>query len=348
MNSKSLEIIDKLIHFLENGAMSAEDFPHEDILKLIRYEYSIILNDPVQLEIIKYYSVMLQRAVTNNETDSIISVLKIVLYNLRILATLRIKVKEAEAKSTIQKFMKNSTEFYFRYCNRNSTLNKVAFTGNGVIYTVITGEYDKLHIPEYINDEFDYICFTDNPELKSDIWDIRLIVNNEGLDTVRLARKTKILVHKYLKDYDYSIYVDGKIAIIGDLKNYIDKYSKGSPLLCFPHFVRDCVYLEGESCVEYKKDKELVIRDQLEQYNKEGYPVHNGLVDTACIVRSHNNSQLCKVMDDWWNEVKTKSKRDQLSFGYSCWKNNFNYDICNLFVYNNEYICKRREWEPPY
>ena len=42
-----------------------------------------------------------------------------------------------------------------------------------VVYTAITGYYDGLITPEYINKDWDYICFTDNPDLTSDFWQIR-------------------------------------------------------------------------------------------------------------------------------------------------------------------------------
>ena len=37
-----------------------------------------------------------------------------------------------------------------------------------------------------------------------------------------------------------------------------------------------------------------------------------------------------ELMDEWWNEVKSMSRRDQLSFNYVCWKKDFQYSICNL------------------
>ncbi|MDL2302121.1 DUF616 domain-containing protein, partial [Lachnospiraceae bacterium OttesenSCG-928-D06] len=176
---------------------------------------------------------------------------------------------------------------------------------------------------------------------KSDVWKIRLIENRAKLDFTRFARKHKILVHKYLAEYDYSIYVDGKIKIIGDFTQFIMKYSKGNPLLCFPHYERDCLYEEMEACVQLKKDDEFVMREQVTAYKQEGYPTHDGLIDSACLIRNHRDAQLCRVMEDWWNEVMRKSKRDQISFGYACWKNNFCYDICDLFIYDNDYtrIC---------
>jgi len=32
-------------------------------------------------------------------------------------------------------------------------------------------------------------------------------------------------------------------------------------------------------------------------------------------------------MDTWFNEIRFKSIRDQISFSYSCWKNDLDYTI---------------------
>ena len=43
-----------------------------------------------------------------------------------------------------------------------------------VIYTSVFGDNYFLHDPEVKLEGFDFICFTDNPYYKSDIWDIKL------------------------------------------------------------------------------------------------------------------------------------------------------------------------------
>ena len=199
-----------------------------------------------------------------------------------------------------------------------------------------------------IDSTLDYICFTDNANLKSDKWKICLVDNEEGLDNVRLARKYKILCHRFLSEYDYSVYVDGKIEIIGDMKEYINKYSMGRSLLCFPHFVRECMYEEARACLQFEKDNADIINRQVKAYKEDGYPENNGMIDSACLVRSHQDKELCIVMENWWDEVHNGSRRDQLSFGYVCWKQKYTYDLCDLFIYDNDYVCKKRTWEPPY
>ena len=92
-----------------------------------------------------------------------------------------------------------------------------------VVYTCITNDYDILNEPKYISLGFDYICFTDNSSLKSDVWQIRpLPKETEGLSEVKKQRFIKINPHLYLKEYDISIWVDGNVELKGDLNELID------------------------------------------------------------------------------------------------------------------------------
>lgn len=213
-----------------------------------------------------------------------------------------------------------------------------AFNGKGVIYTAITGGYDQIHDPEYVDPSLDYICFTDNPNIKTNIWTIRPIESPLGLDNIRLARYHKIMCENFVGEYDYSIWVDGKIKIIGDMKDIINKYHVNSPLLCFAHYERDCIYDEAMVCKEMGKGNPDSIDKQISRYKEENYPTHNGLVDTCVLIRKHGNENLINMLSLWWNEVKNQSVRDQLSFNYACYKTGFEYDLCNLYLYGNPYF----------
>lgn len=214
----------------------------------------------------------------------------------------------------------------------------VPFEGRGVIYSAITGGYDDVKIPKVINPNFDYILFTDNDAIQSDFWEIRKIDNQEGLDKVRLARKVKILGHEYLPEYDYSIWVDGKIQIVGNVEEYIKSYRRKEPMLCFGHYINDCIYDEKELCLKVKKDTPEIMEKQMDKYRKEGYPKKNGLIDSCVLVRDWRSDKLKKVMNIWWNEVKMYSCRDQLSFNYACWKEDFMYDTSILCALKNDYF----------
>ena len=103
--------------------------------------------------------------------------------------------------------------------------NKIA------IYTAFTGDYDTLKEPEVIDENCDYICFSDNPDLESGLWKI-VLMEDSTLDNNRKAKQYKLLPHKYLKDYKYSFWLDGTFKIKGSIREYIYENIKAhSPML---------------------------------------------------------------------------------------------------------------------
>lgn len=207
-----------------------------------------------------------------------------------------------------------------------------------VVYTAITGNYDELYTPEYVNNGWDYICFTDNPDLTSKFWQIRKMEESDDLDPIKKARKYKIQPHHYLPEYDVSLWVDGNFKIIGNIDDYIGRYVLKSSMMCIDHPDRDCVYQEAKAVVELKKDIEYIVSTQINKYMGENYPPNNGMIASGILYRKHNDPVIKDLMGGWWDEVKTMSRRDQLSFNYICWKKDFIYDICDLSYWGNEYF----------
>ena len=239
-------------------------------------------------------------------------------------------------RSDVEKLFKTHYE-YDEIVDRN--VNLLDFKDRKVaVYTAVTGSYDEPVIPTYVHDEFDYICFTDNPELKSDFWDIRLM-EESSLDNIRKVRSYKILAHKYLSDYDYSLWIDTNIELTDSIIDYVHKYSRNNKLLCIKHIERDCIYDEAHTCISSAKDTDIdVINNQMQKYEEEGYPHHNGLISSGVLFRNHNDPEVIKLMEDWFGQLLSGSYRDQLSFNYVCWKNNFTYDSADLFIIKNSYM----------
>lgn len=206
-----------------------------------------------------------------------------------------------------------------------------------VVYTAITGDYDNLREPLFINKDITYVCFTNNQKLKSDIWNIEYIQDDQ-LDNMYLAKKVKMNPDLYFQEFETSVWIDGKFEVRGDFRTYIEKYGKEKPILCFPHFQRDCIFDEAAVCICEKKGKKEDIIRQIADYYQEGYPVNNGLYEMGCIIRKHNDGLVKKLMREWEREVINYSYRDQLSFPYICWKNAFVPDICSLDINDNPWI----------
>lgn len=206
-----------------------------------------------------------------------------------------------------------------------------------VVYTAITGNYDRLKDPLFIDDNLTYVCFTNNPSIKSNVWNIEFI-ENANLDNVHLARHVKINPHLFFPDYEMSVWVDGKYQIKDDLREYALKYQKQSSILCFPHPQRTCICDELAECIFWTNENKRNMIIQVGDYFKDGYPVNNGLFETGCMVRFHNDDFVKMLMKGWENDVMEYSIRDQLSFPYICWKNGFKPDICDLDVNRNQWL----------
>lgn len=207
-----------------------------------------------------------------------------------------------------------------------------------VAYTAIIGKYDSLKEPKVISEGFDYVCFTDDDALKSSIWKIRLVKNPQGLDSSRLSRKIKILCTAFLKEYDLSIWVDGSISINCDLNIFLDKNFNGEDIVLLAHPEDNCVYEEAKACITLGKDDEEIISKQMEGYKSEGYPVKNGMIAAGLMIRNHHGNKIDEFMNSWWNEVYSKSKRDQLSFNYVLWKHKLSVGYCDFWeTFNSDF-----------
>lgn len=206
-----------------------------------------------------------------------------------------------------------------------------------VVYTCITGGYDDLIDPIYVTEGFDYVCFTDNLLLKSNIWQIRPLPKEvESLSQIKRQRYIKINAHKVLSEYDLSIWVDGNIRLGDDLNKFMDEYGIDlkSSIYVPEHPGRNSIYQEYYAILSYRKDTEERMKPQIDRYKAEGFPENYGLLQSRILIRQHNNPDCIKLMEAWFNEVKNGSHRDQLSFNYAAWKNQ---DVKFVYIDKNVY-----------
>jgi len=192
-----------------------------------------------------------------------------------------------------------------------------------VVYTSIINNYDVLVDPKIVSPNVDYICFTDTNNHSTDVWETRLVKDHD-LTPSELNRKIKILAHEYLDEYDYSLYVDGNVQIIGDITDLIDRYQKFD-FAAPTHFLRDCVYEEGEALIDAGIGNVKQIRRQIARYQKQGLPENVGLSANSTLFRWHTRSRVQSLMKSWWEEFQQSSGRDQLSLPYVAWRENSDY-----------------------
>ena len=88
---------------------------------------------------------------------------------------------------------------------------------------------------------------------------------------------------------------------------------------------RTCAYDEASACIQRGKDASDTINSQMRRYREEGFPANYGLAETTIVVRE-NTVRVARFNDAWWSEIAGGSRRDQLSFDYSCWRQGVKYN----------------------
>ncbi len=195
-----------------------------------------------------------------------------------------------------------------------------------VIYTCLTANYDKLFDHKYINQEWDYVCFTDNEDLKKNefsSWQIKPLCFDE-LDDVRNQRWHKMHPHILFPEYEESLYLDTNIDILDkSIFEDIEKVKEqGARISLGPHFERSNLYDEMKVCEVLGKDDSKIIKKQEELIRESGFTGEYGVFfENNIIYRNHNDLEAIKAMEDWWWWVENYSRRDQLSLIYVLWKN---------------------------
>lgn len=199
------------------------------------------------------------------------------------------------------------------------------------VFTCITGHYDKLRLflnqSEESLQKVDFICFTDDdiPNASSLGWKILPMPQElDGLSNVKKQRIVKICPHKWLREYDTSIWMDGSFQICADILDFIHQYDlEKCSLYTRIHPARNCIYKEAEACINLRKDSRSVIEAQINKYKSENYPCNIGLAETGIILRKHHDLKCQLLCNMWASEILVGSHRDQLSFNYACWKIHF-------------------------
>lgn len=196
-----------------------------------------------------------------------------------------------------------------------------------VIYTCLVGNYDMLRQPLVTAEGYDYICFSnDIKEERVGVWQIRPIPFKHK-DKARLSRYVKILPHRVLANYEWSLWMDANIQITGkEFYSILDnKISEGGKIYQVNHCIPpcDCTYEEIKFAYKGGRSRFCETFLQYMHLKKAGFPSHWGLFENNFILRKHNDATVRKISNEWWAEFTSYTKRDQFSLMYVYWKNNF-------------------------
>jgi hypothetical protein len=195
-----------------------------------------------------------------------------------------------------------------------------------VIYTCVTGGYDQIKpvVKKYSN--FDYFCFTDSavPESQTNGWQVFPVEPQENPKNQN--RYYKILPHRIpeIAEYEYSLYIDGSINIVGDLQQWSGTILESKPAMAlYAHRKRSSVAEEIISVAQRKQAPLWELADFADRLRENQWIGCNQLFDCCLLLRSSHNEEVVKAMETWWRFYLEGPERDQLHFPRACAQNNF-------------------------
>jgi hypothetical protein len=224
-----------------------------------------------------------------------------------------------------------------------------------IVYTCVFDDYDWIFPPIVKEENISYVIMTDDPGLKVSGWETRLVDTSPFRDAKTANLHYRALSHKYFSHFDYSLYVDGNVRLIGKISEFLaDFRDSGLPLGLFRHPLRCSVKEEAESCLTsgkvFEPDR---LRAELAYQAKEGFPDNVGLIETTIILKNHRNHLLAEVMQLWWSHFERFGTRDQIGLPYAIWRESipctyqsFNFRENNLYF--GHYTHKKDNRAPRY
>lgn len=192
-----------------------------------------------------------------------------------------------------------------------------------IVYTSIFGNYDLPQEPVFRPDNCRFVIFTDQTISENSAWEkveLPQELSDGGYSNAEKNRFCKMLPHILFPNVRFTVYIDGNIKPITDLTEFVNLCSKKGMALHM-HKARQCIYDEIEACKILNKAPVEALDNFRLFLKQRNFPRNYGMNECNVIVRDHNNSVVCKLMEEWWEMFKEgKVKRDQLSFPYLLFK----------------------------
>jgi len=212
------------------------------------------------------------------------------------------------------------------------------------VYTCLLGRYEKLvEQPVALKSKVPFICFTDQDDIRSDTWTIRLVEPVLELDAPRSSRHPKILPNLYLKEFSQSLYIDNSVRLKKDPGEILEFMLKDSSTEAafIRHSFRDDLWDEYAAVQVASLDTPFTISETLDCIlSMAPECLDEPPIWGAFIARRHNQVNVVNAMTKWWTHVLRYSRRDQLTLPGILSSSKLSYIILDLDNHSSVY----HEW----
>ncbi|HEX6119974.1 MAG TPA: glycosyltransferase domain-containing protein [Dongiaceae bacterium] len=192
-----------------------------------------------------------------------------------------------------------------------------------VVYSAMFGNYDELFVPPpELAQACDFVIFSDQPSIPPP-WRRGPIVYAGPSNTLR-SRFCKLLPHRLFPEYEWSLYLDANVDLRVNPNEFLERYrGLGPDFFVFRHPKRATIVEELAACIEGRKGNGERMTRQVAQYLDGGFRHSFPVTENNVLLRRHNDPDLADLGEAWWEEVRGKSGRDQLSLPYVIEKKNY-------------------------
>lgn len=205
------------------------------------------------------------------------------------------------------------------------------------IYTCITNDYDDPPNISYLESNVDYFLITDK-KYEEPILNGFKVINVD--DCVPLFMTNPKDINRYCKShgakifkkYDFSIYFDGNIDIVGPITNCISLAQKSGLAFHKHPFVSDAYHelFRVYAANRISKSESIATAKWLFE---EGYPRNVLCLDCNVIVCDNRNSFAVNLLDEWFRlYMSGAAKRDQIYMSYLLWKKKIGEDDIGIIA----------------
>lgn len=182
-------------------------------------------------------------------------------------------------------------------------------------YTALIGDYEQLNEQAVARDSsLPFICLTDDPDLRSESWDIRLVEPVFPMDPVRSQRELKIRAYVHLAEFDQSLYIDNSVILKVKPEQLFEAFFVDAVMAQPIHSFRETLLDEFLEIVRLGFDDANRVFEQCNHYALSAPDVlEEKPYWSAILLRDHRDPDVRKMAEIWAAHVFRYSRRDQLS-----------------------------------
>ena len=196
-----------------------------------------------------------------------------------------------------------------------------------VVYTVMIGDYDNYNEidDKYIENNVDYLYFTNDKNKKVKNYNM-IYIDDIGYGNKMNQRYYKLIIHKYVERYKYSIYFDGNVKITSKLTPLLN-YLKNYDIIVFNYVIPMNVYFQflNKYFGCYPNNKKFI--DLYNYYINDGWKDNKINSTNKFIIKKHNRKM--KDFCDLWFKESLKVGRDEFTLLYCVYKKDIKIKIEN-------------------